>query len=310
MNGLVKKRRSRARRDQPTPSKPGQPYLKSYPHPRTIPSTAQSTSPDPSDCPPSRRKDSPRLSRVKAPSSHFDPLPPGPSADEHRQGSPSTASTLRRSSPSSSYCPSTGTSLSPGPNDVTPLRASLPIPTPTSGHFQHMTLTTQFTPDSLSPSLPGYHEFQGYDHELPGDLRLQYRVSQTVPVDRPYLEITHFNDNFGTNHPCWNEYDGQQGRFESPVHLHLLGSYPPASSSSAPRLVHWPEQMTTTSSLPPMSHGLSTPPAENPGGGGGGGGYFYSGHEDCATSTSSRDIYLLTDHSSDTDLSTTAPYYF
>ena len=71
MNGLVKKRRSRAWRDQPAPSKPGQTYQKSYPQSRTNPSTVHSTSPDNSGRSPSRRKDSPRHSRVQASSSHL-----------------------------------------------------------------------------------------------------------------------------------------------------------------------------------------------------------------------------------------------
>ena len=305
MNGMEKKRRSRTRRDQPAPTKPGQPYQKGYPHPRTNPPTAQSTSPDPSGRSPSRRKESPRLSRVEASSSHFDPLPSRTSVDEHRPTYPSTTSPARSSSPSSPYYPGAGTSSSsPGLKNVTPLRASLPIPTPTFDHFQHMALTTQTTPDSLSPSSPGYHEFQGYDHELPGDLRLQYHVSQTVPPDGPRLAATQFNDSFGPNRSCWNEYDRQQGRFESPIYPRSLGSYPPAPSGSVPRLVHRPEQTTMTSSLPPMSHGLGTPPVENPGGS-----YFYSGYEDRAAGASLQNIYLLADRSSDTDPSTTAPYY-
>jgi len=265
---------------------------------------AQSTSPDPSGRSPSRRKDSPRISRAEASSSHFDTLPTRTSADEHRPAYSSATSPSRSSSPTSPYYHSAGTSSSsPGSKNVTPLRASLPIPTPTFDHFQHMALTTQSTPDSLSPSSPGYHELQSYSHELPVDLRLQYHVSQPVSADEPRL-ATQFNHSFGPNRSCWNEYDRQQGRFEPPIYPRSLGSYPPASGGSVPRLAHRPEQTTMTSSLPPMSHDLGTPPAENPGGS-----YFYSGYGDRAAGASLQNIYLLTDRSSDTDPSTAAPYY-
>jgi len=305
MNGMEKKRRSRTRRDQPAANKPGQPYQKGYPHPRTSPSTAHSTPPDPSGRSPSRRKDSPRVSRVEVSSSHFDPLPPRTSADEHRSVYSSITSPSRSSSPSSPYYHGAGTSSSPPESkNVTPLRASLPIPTPTFDHFQHMALTTQSTPDSLSPSSPGYHELQSYSHELPVDLRLQYHVSQTLPTDEPRLAATQFSDSYGTNRSCWNEYDRQQGRFESPIYPRSLGSYPPAPSGSVPRVSHRPEQTTVTSPLPPMSHGLGTPPSENPSGS-----YFYSDYQDRAGGASLQNIYLLSDRSSDTDPSTTAPYY-
>jgi len=303
INGMEKKRRSRTRRDQPATNKPGQPYQKSHPHPRTNPSTAQQpTSPDPSGRSPSRRKGTSRVSRVEASSSRFDNPPPRTSADDHRPAYSSTTSPSRSSSPSSPYYPSAGTSSSsPGSRNVTPLRASLPMPTPPFDHFHHMALST---PDSLSPSSPGYHELQSYGHELPGDLRLQYHVSQTLPADEPRLATTQFSDSFGPNRSCWNEHDRQQGRFESPIYHRSLASYPPGPSGSVPRLAHRPEQTTMTSSLPPMSHGLGIPPAEHPGGS-----YFYSDYEDRAAGTSLQNVYLLTDRSSDTDPSTTAPYY-
>lgn len=305
MNGMEKKRRSRTRRDQPAPNKPGQPYQKSNPRPRSDSSTAESTSPDPSGRSPSRRKDASRVSRVEASSSHFDPLPPRASPDEHRSPYTSAASPSRSSSPSSPHYPSAGTSSSsPGSGNLSPLRASLPIPTPTFDHFQHMALSTQSTPDSLSPSSPGYHELQSYGHELPGDLRLQYPVSQVVPIDESRSVTTPFNNIYGPNRSCWNEYDRQQGRFEPSVYPRSLASYPPAPNSLVPRLTHRPEQTIATPSLPPMSHGLGTPPAENTGGG-----YFYSGYGDRVTGASLQNIYLPTDRSSDADPSATIPYY-
>ena len=305
MNGMEKKRRSRTRRDQPAANKPGQPYQKSSPHTRTNSSTAQSTTSDPSGRSPSRRKDASRGSRVEGPSSYFDPLPSRNTSDEYRSPYSSAASPSRSSSPSSPYYTSAGTSSSsPGSRNLSPLRASLPIPTPTFDHFQHMALTSQSTPDSLSPSSPGYHEFQGYSHELPGDLRLHHPVSQVTPVDGSRLTTAQFSDLYGPNRSYWNEYDRQQGRIESSMYPRSLASYPPAPDGLAPRLTHRPEQTTASSSLPPMSHGFGTPAA-----GDSGGSYFYSGYEDRATGTSLHNVYLLADRSSETDSTTTVPYY-
>ena len=302
---MEKKRRSRTRRDQPAANKPGQPYQKSSPHTRTNASTAQSTSPDPSSRSPPRRKDVSHVPRVEAPSSYPDPLPPRNSSDEYRSPYSSTTSPSRSSSPSSPHYLSPGTSSSSsGSRNLSPLRASLPIPTPTFDHFQHMALTSQSTPDSLSPSSPGYHEFQSYNHELSGDLRLQHPVSQAIPVDGSRVTTMQFSDIYGPNRSYWNEYDRQQGRVEPSVYPRSLAAYPPVSNDLAPRLTHRPEQTATTSSLPPMSHGLGTSAAENPGDS-----YFYSGYEDRAAGASLQNIYLLTDRSSEAGSSTTAPYY-
>ena len=303
MNGMEKKRRSRTRRDQPAANKPGQPYQKGSSHARTNSSTVQSTPPDPSDRSPSRRKDTSRVPRVET-SSHLDPLPPRTSSDEHRSLYSSTTSPTRSSSPSSAY-PSAGTaSSSPDSRNLSPLRASLPIPTSTFDHFQHMAMTAQSTPDSLSPSSPGYHELQSYSHELPGDLGLQYHVSQIAPTDGSRLATAPFNDIYGANRSCWNEYDRQQGRFEPSIYPRSTAPYPPAPLGMVPRLAHRPDQPTATPFLPPMSHGLGTPAAENTSGN-----YFYSGYEDRGAGTSLQNIYLLSDRSSDADPSTTVPYY-
>jgi hypothetical protein len=167
-----------------------------------------------------------------------------------------------------------------------------------------MALTSQSTPDSLSPSSPGYHEFQGYSHELPVDLRLQHPMSQAIPVDGSRLATAQYNDMYGPSRSYWNEYDRQQGRVESSVYPRSLASYPPAPDGLAPRMTHRPEQTTMTSSLPPMSHGLGTPAAGNPSGS-----YFYSGYEDRAAGASLQNIYLLADRSSEADSTTTVPYY-
>lgn len=302
---MEKKRRSRTRRDQPAANKPGQPYQKSYTRPRADSSAAESTSPDLSGRSPSRRKDPSRVARIEASSSHFDPLIPRTSSDEHRSPYSSTASPSRSSSPPSPYYPSAGTSSSsPGSGNLSPLRASLPMPTPTFDHFRHMALTTQSTPDSLSPSSPGYHELQSYGHELPGDLRLQYPVSQIVPIDEPRSATAQLSNIYEPNRSCWNEYDRQQERFEPSVYPRSLASYTPTPNGMVPRLAHRPEQTITPPSLPPMSHGLGTPPAESIGGG-----YFYSGYEDRSAGTSLQNLYLPTDRSSDADPSTTVPYY-
>lgn len=301
---MEKKRRSRTRRDQPAANKPGQPYQKSSPNTRVNPPTTQSTSPGPSGHSPPRRKDVSRVSRVETSTTYFDPLQPTNSPDEYRSAYASATSPSRSSSPSSPYYPSAGTSSSSsGSRNLSPLRASLPIPTPTFDHFQHMALTSQSTPDSLSPSSPGYHEFQNYSHELSGDLRLQHPASQAIPVDGSRLTTTQFSDIYGSNRSYWNEYDRQQGRVEASAYPRSLPSHPPVPNAPVPRLTHRPEQ-TTTSSLPPMSRGLGTPAAENPGDG-----YFYSGYGDRTAGTSLQDIYLLPDGSSETGSSNTVPYY-
>lgn len=299
LNGMEKKRRSRTRRDQSTTNKPGQPYQKIPPHTRTNPPTAESTSAGPSGYSPPGRRGVSRTPRVESSTSYFDPLQPRNSPDEYRP-----AYSSRSSSPSSPYYPSAGTSSSSsGSRNLSPLRASLPIPTPTFDHFQHMALTSQSTPDSLSPSSPGYHEFQNYSHELSGDLRLQHPASQAIPVDGPRLTTTQFNDIYGANRSYWNEYDRQQGRVEPSAYPRSLPSHPPAPNDPVPRLTHRPEQ-TTTSSLPPMSRGLGTPVAEDPSDG-----YFYAGYGDRAAGTSLQGIYLLPGGSSEAGTSNTVPYY-
>ena len=301
---MEKKRRSRTRRDQPAAHRPGQPYQKSSPNKRTSPSTVQSTSSDPSGRSPPGRKDASRVSRVEESSFYFDPLPPRISSDEYRSQYSSVTSPSRSSSPSSPHYPSAGTSSSPGSKNLSPFRASLPMPIPAFDHFQHMALTSQSTPDSLSPSSPGYHGFQSYSHELAGDLRLQHPVSQAIPLDGPCLPAAQFNDIYGPSRPCWSENDRQQGRIESPAYPRSLVPYPPTPNNLVPRLAHRPKQATATSSLPPMTHGLGTPATENPGEG-----YFYSGYEDRTAGTSLQNIYFLDDRSSDAGSSTTVPYY-
>ena len=268
---MEKKRRSRTRRDQPTANKPGQPYQKSSPHTRTNSSTAQPTPSDLSGCSPPRRKDTSHVSKIEAPS-YSGPLPS--SSDEYRLPYSLATSPSHSSSPSS--YPDVGTSFSsPGSGNISPLRASLPIPALAPDHFQHVTLTPQSTtPDSLSlsPSSPSYHEPQSYSRGLPGDLGLQYPVSQAISVDGSRLTTTEFNDIYGPNHSYWNAYDRQQGRSESPVHPRSLASYPPATGKP-------------------------------------GGSHFYSGHGDHTVGTSSQNIYLLASCSSMVDSSITFPYY-
>ena len=299
MNGMEKKRRSRTRRDQPTSNKPGEPYQKSHPQTRSNPSTTQPASPDPSDHSPSRRRGTSRASKVEASPSYFDPHLPNPLSDEHRSLYPSATSPSRSSSPSSPHHLSAGTSSSPDLRNSSPSRASLPIPT--FDQFQHMALGSQSTPDSLSPTSPGYHEFQSYHHELPGELRVQRPASQTISVDGSHLE-RQFHEVYGPDPSCWNEYDRQQGQqIGLSAYPRSLTSHPP--DLLAPRLAHRPEQITTTYSLPPMSHGLDVPSAGNPSGS-----YFYPDYEDRAVRTSAQNAYLLADHSSGAGPSTT-PYY-
>jgi hypothetical protein len=296
---MEKKRRSKTRRDQPAVNKPGEPYQKNHLHTRTNSSTTQPGSPDPSSRSPSRRKDSSRISRVEASPSYFDIHQPKPSPDEYRSLYSSAASPSRSSSPSSPYHLSAGTSSSsPDSRNISPLRASLPMPS-TFDHFRHMALGSQSSPDSLSPTSPGYHEFRGYNHELPAELRTQHPVSRVIPVDGSHLG-TQFDDVYGPDRSSWNEYDGQQGRIELSAYPRSLTSHPP--DLMALRLVHRPEQVTTTPSLPPMSHGLDTPSA-----GGSSGSYFYPDYEDRAARSSAQNTYA--DHSSGVDSSNTVPYY-
>ena len=305
ISGMEKKRRSRTRRDQPTTDKPGQPYQKSRPRTRADSSAAEQTSPDPSGRLPSRRKDASRVSRVEGSSSDFDLLPPRTSADEYRTPHASTISPSRSSSPPSPYYPSVGTSSSsPGSGGLSPLRTTLPTPTSAFDHFQHMALTTQSTPDSLSPSSPGYHELRRCHHELPGDLRLHHHMSQAVPVDESRSATPQFNNVYGPNRSCWIEYDRQRARFEPPIYPRSMASYPPAPNDLVPRLAHRPEQTIVALSLSPMSHGLGTPSTENTGGG-----YFYSGYEDRAGGMSLQNLCLPTDRSSDADPSANILYY-
>ena len=300
MNGMEKKRRSRTRRDQPAANKPGSPYQKSHHHTRTETPTTQQTSPGPSGHSPSRRKDVSRFSGVEASASYFDPLLPRASSDEHISPQSSATSLSRSSSPSSPYHLSAGTSSSSlGSTNLSPLQASLPIPTPTFNHFQHMALTSQATPDSLSPSSPGYHEFQGYNH--PAELRVQHPVSHVIPVDESQL-ATQYNDAYGPSRSYWNEYDGRQGRIELSMYPRPPAPHP--ADGLAPRLTHRPEQATTASFLPPMSHSLGTPPVGNSSGS-----YFYPDYEDRTAGTSSQDAYLLAGRSSEAGSSNTVPYY-
>ena len=287
MNGMEKKRRSRTRRDQLAANKPGSPYQKSRHHTRTDTSTAQQTPPGPSGHLPSRCKDVSRFSGVEASASCFDPLPPRASSDEHILPQSSATSLSRSSSPSSPYHLSAGTSSSPGSTNLSPLQVSLPTPIPTSNQFQHMVLTSQTTPGSLSTSSPGCHEFQGYNH--PAELRVQHPVSHAIPVDGLHL-VTQYDGVCGPSRPHWNEYNGRQGRIE-------LSMYP--------RLTHRPEQVTAAPFLPPMLHGLGTPPPI----GNSSCGYFYPDYEDRTASTSLQDAYLLAGHSSEAGSSGAVPYY-
>lgn len=300
MNGMEKKRRSRARRDQPATNKPGQPYQKNHPHTRASSSTNQPASPDPSNRSPTRRKDTPRVSNVEEAPTYFDLPPHTASQDEHRSPYSSAASPSRSSSPSSPYYLSAGTSSSPGSSNISPLRASLPIPTPTFDHFQHMALASHSTPDSLSPTSPGYHEFQSYNQELTAELRAQHHVPQTTPADGSHL-ATQFNDIYGPSRSCWSAYDKQQGRTELSAYPRSPASHP--SDVLAPRLVHRPEQASTTSSLPPISHALDTTPAGNTSGS-----YFYPDYDNRAAGTSVQNTYIF-DRSPDEGSSATAPYY-
>ncbi|KAF9788021.1 hypothetical protein BJ322DRAFT_1018687 [Thelephora terrestris] len=299
MNGMEKKRRSRTRRDQPSADRPGQPYQKSNLHTRTTSSTTQPASPDPSSRSPSRRKDT---SRAETSPSYFDTFPPATSSDEHRSPYSSVTSPSRSSSPSSPYYLDAGTSSSsPGPRSISPLRASLPIPTPTFDHFQHMALASQSAPDSFPSMSPGYHEFHNYSHELPGELRAHHSVSQAIPVDGSHL-AAQYSDIYGSNRSCWNDYSRQQGRIELSAYPRSLESHP--GGVLAPRLAHRPEQTSATSSFPLTSHGLDAPPTGNPGGG-----YFYPGYEDRVAGTPVQNTHFLANRSPDAESPTTVPYY-
>jgi hypothetical protein len=302
MNGMEKKRRSRTRRDQPSADRPGQPYQKSNLHTRTTSSTTQPASPDPSSRSPSRRKDTSRVSKAETSPSYFDTFPPATSSDEHRSPYSSVTSPSRSSSPSSPYYLDAGTSSSsPGPRSISPLRASLPIPTPTFDHFQHMALASQSAPDSFPSMSPGYHEFHNYSHELPGELRAHHSVSQAIPVDGSHL-AAQYSDIYGSNRSCWNDYSRQQGRIELSAYPRSLESHP--GGVLAPRLAHRPEQTSATSSFPLTSHGLDAPPAGNPGGG-----YFYPDYEDRVAGTPVQNTHFLANRSPDAESPTTVPYY-
>lgn len=297
---MEKKRRSRTRRDQPITNKPGQPYQKSNPHTRASSSTTQPASPDPSGGSPSRRKDTPRVSKAEGSSPHFDALSPITSLDEQKPLYSLTTSPARSSSPSSPYYFGAEiSSPSLGSRNTSPLRASLPIPIPAFDHFQHMALTSQSGPNSISPTSPGYHELQSYSHGFPRELRLNHTISQPIPVDGSHL-TAQYNDIYGPSRSSWNEYDRQQGRIEPLAYPRSLGSHPP--DLLAPRLAHRSEQTSATSSFPSMSHGLGTPSAENPSGS-----YFYPDYEDHTGNTSAQNTYTFGDRSPGTDPS--VPYY-
>jgi hypothetical protein len=273
LNGMEKKRRSRTRRDQPAADKPGQPYPKSAPHTQTNSPTAQSTSPGPSSRLPPRRKDDPGVSRIGVSSSYFNPFS---TSTSHKYRAPSTTSPFRSSPSPSLYYPSTSTSSpSPGSRNLSPFQGTLPIPTPTSDHLQHMALTTRSAPDSLSLSSPGHPGLQNYSHGITGDFASWDTVSQIIPIDGLRPATIPSNDIYG--HRLYrNEYDRPQGRFES--------IYPTAA----------------TSLFSPVSYGLGTVATEYPSGN-----YLYSGYEDRAAGTSLQNIYPLTDHSSNAGSSTT-----
>ena len=295
MNGMEKKRRSKTRRDQQTADRPGQPYQKGNFHARATSSTAQPESLDLSDRSSSRRKDTSRISKGETFPFYFNTFPPTTLPDEHRSLYPSATSPSRSSSPS--YYLSAGTSPSLGSRNLSPLRASLPVPSPTFDHFQQTIIASRSTPDSFSPTSPGYHDFQCYSHELPGELRAQHPVSRAIPIKGSH-SATQLNDIHGPNHSCWNEYNGQHGRIESSVYPRSLASH---RSDVPAQLAHQPEQTSATSSFPPILHGLGTPPTGNPSGS-----YFCPGYEDRATV---QNAHLLSDRSPDMDSPTTIPYY-
>jgi hypothetical protein len=161
---MEKKRRSRTRRDQPAANKPGQPYQKSHPAytnrlfvgPANISRSLWSFAVQ------AQR----RFARLES-RGIFLLFRPSPAQDFIRRAQ----ITILFSHFSLPELFTFFTLLSQRWNlffvsrveeRESPLRASLPIPTPTFDHFQHMALTTQSTPDSLSPSSPGYHELQSY----------------------------------------------------------------------------------------------------------------------------------------------------
>ena len=297
INGVEKKRRSKTRRDQPAVNKPGEPYQKSHPHTRTSSSTAQPGPPGPS-----RRKDTSRRSTSEATPSYFDANLPKPPSDEYRPLYPSATSSSRSSSPSFPHHLSAGTSSSsPDLRNINPLRASPPMPS-TFDHFKHMALGSQTSPDSLSPTSPGYHEFQGYNH-ISGEPRVQRAASQAILVDGSHSG-TQFGDVdvYVPDGSSWNEHVRQPGWIEPLADPRSLTSHP--VELLAPRLAYRPEKVTATFSLPPISHGLRTPPA-----GGSSGSYFYPDYEDCAGRTSSQNTYPIVDHSPGMDFPITVPYH-
>ena len=297
---MEKKRRLRTHRDQPAPNKPGEPYQKSRPHTRTNSPVTQPAPPDPSNLSSSRRKSTSYASKVEASSlSYFDAHLPEPSPDEHRVLYPPATSPSRSSLTSSPYYLNAGTFPSPDPRNLSPSRASLPMPTPPFDHFQHMAPGSQSTLDSLFPTSPGHHESQGYSNELPRELRAQHSTSQAIPVDGSQLG-TQFNDLYGPDHSYWNEYYSRRSKL--PAYPHSSTSLPPNLPAS--QLVHRPEQVVTTYSLPPTLHGLDTPPAGNSSES-----YCYPDDEDCTASTSAQSVYFPADHSSDAGPLTTIPYY-
>jgi len=145
-----------------------------------------------------------------------------------------------------------------------------------------MVLTTHSTPDSLLPSSPGYHELQSYSRELPVGLGLQYYVSQTVPADEPRLATIAA----GPIARAGNEYDRQQGRFESPI-------YPRSELND--------RDFVSSSDVAQLGHSPSENPSRS---------YFsFPDHQNRAGGSSLQYIYLLSDCLSDADPQTTAPYY-
>jgi hypothetical protein len=290
----MEKRRSRTRRGQKSADRPGQPYQKSSLHPRATPSTTQPESLDLSNRSSSRRRDTSRISKGETSFSHFDTFPPTTLSDEHRSLYPSATFPSCSSSP---YYLSAGTFPSLGSRNLSPLRASLPVPTPTFDHFQQTTIASQSTPDSFSPTSPGYHESRSYSHEHPGELRAQHPVSRAIPIEGSH-SATQLINIYGPNRSCWNEYNGQQGWIELSAYPHSLASH---RSDILAQLAHQTEQTSATSSFPQISRGLGTPPTGNPRGS-----YFCLDYEDRAAV---HNAHLLSDRSPDMDSPTTVPYY-
>ena len=300
-NGMERKRCSRTRRDQPAANKPSKPYQKNHPHSQASSLMTQLASPDPPGRLSSRRKDNLRISKVETPPSYLDSHLPKPSSHEHISLYSSAIFPSWSSSPSSPYHLSAGMSSSP-PNvrHVRPIsQVSLPMLNPIFDHFQQMDLGPQSSPDSLAPTSPGYHEPQHYNYELSAESMAQHPASRTIPAKGSHLG-THFDDLNGLNCSCWNEYGRQQIQFLA--YPCSLTSHPPNFLTL--QLALLPEQATATFSLPQTSHSLGTPPTGHTSGS-----YFYPNYEDRTVCTPPQNTYLLTNHSSGTDSSTTAPYY-